>query len=379
MKVVAPIDLKEWFQEEFTTYLQLIPTSTSTQPVHVLNGYFNQSLSGKRKPGSSVKLVSSKQGNWVRSNAQIHKDLKIKLPKQENDTDRLRYALQGLIATDRAVFTGVHSFQLAHLGLVSSDRTHQGVGELAARLTGLCENGIELLNGVVSRLSSQQANPHWLVESFLSEADITDLKYEELTPVKSWLDSEEHRELATNLAEAICRGLRLVKEGEDSLIALQILAYLITWVGMITYAQVPSIAANGKLSTLLCEVVPPGTYKQLRDSSASSITVVEEAFAQFVVIRLREKIKKSFGDKEVTEEEMKSFLEGAGAFSLSGGNTKAMDKIISIFEVWKDGNDVIESGARALQDTLGATMGNKQSQWFAATGRHCGFLVLSPT
>src|SRR4051794_27395609 len=134
MALPAPLKLKDWFNSSIEDYLGIAPTSISPQPVHVLNGFFHSSLSGRRAWRTATDLVATKNATWAKTNEYVRDRGGLSLPSSDSDLSRVRRATAGLVSTDRAVYLGSASFQLAHLGLVSSDTTHFRLGTLASRL-----------------------------------------------------------------------------------------------------------------------------------------------------------------------------------------------------------------------------------------------------
>lgn len=376
MALPAPLDLKEWFDAKVEAFLLVAPTSTSPQPVHVLNGLFHNSLSGRRSPRAAVDLVATKQGRWDRTAAQVREKTPITLPRDDHDLARLRRAVSGLVASDRAVFRTNHSFQLAHLGLISSDTTHFKLGQLGSQLLFRKQRGNATLSRAVSRLAEPQPNAQWAIEAILAEPAATADWDVEATPVaNSWLDDPTCASLADDLSAYLERVLTLVGGQCDTLLALQTLASSATWCGLLTFAQVSSLKARGSLLPLLCEAGSPGALPTLRTASASSLSDVNSAFDEFLRTKLLEEITSLFENREPTREEAHAFLQSCKPYALSGGSAKTHKMLPEIFDVWhSDGRSALEAVANSLQDGLTASMGDKPRKWFSAVGRHCGFV-----
>ncbi len=69
--LAAPLDLNDWFEGEIQAFITITPTSTSPQPVHVLNGFFHHSLTGRRAPRTAIDFVATKAGEWAVGNAKL--------------------------------------------------------------------------------------------------------------------------------------------------------------------------------------------------------------------------------------------------------------------------------------------------------------------
>jgi hypothetical protein len=375
MILPAPIDLKEWFNASVEDFLSIAPTSTSPQPVHVLNGFFHNALTGRRSARTAIDSVATRGGKWATS-ADTLRGRALVLPRSDNDLAKVRRALGGLIATDRAVFVTNASFQLAHLGLVTSDSTHFRLGNLAAKLALGPGAATAELADVVSRLREPQANPHWAVDAVLAEPDATD-GIEVRTDVVdgSWVFERTHDALAGELGSLLRRVLSLLAGTADSLVALQTLAVAATWSGLISYAQVPALSVRGEMLPLLCEAGAPGELPSLRASSASALNDVHSAFEEWLRVRLRQEVESRFEGQEPTREEAHEYLGECKAYALSGGSKKTHEQLPSIFDLWfRDGRSAQEAMANALQDGLIAGMGDKPRKWFSAVGRHCGLI-----
>jgi hypothetical protein len=375
MILPAPIDLKEWFNASVEDFLSIAPTSTSPQPVHVLNGFFHNALTGRRSARTAIDAVATRGGKWAKS-ADDLRERSVVLPRSDHELAKVRRALAGLIATDRAVFVTNASFQLSHLGLVTSDSTHFRLGALAAKLALGPGAAAEELAGVVGRLRDPQPNPHWAVEAVLAEPNSLDgLEVKSDVVDASWVFDDRHQALALELGSLLRRVLTLLAGGADSLVTLQTLAAAATWSGLIAYAQVPALAVRGEFVPLLCEAGAPGELPSLRASSANALNVVHSTFEEWLRFRLRQEVESRFGSQQPTREEAHEYLGECKAYALSGGSKKTHEQLPSIFDLWyRDGRLAQEAMANALQDGLIAGMGDKPRKWFSAVGRHCGLV-----
>src|SRR3954454_18611614 len=236
MALPAPLDLKEWFNTNVEDFLGIAPTSTSPQPVHVLNGFFHTALTGRRAARSATDLVATKSGQWAKTADHVRARGSNSLTDSDHDLLHVRRATSGLVATDRAVFSGNASFQLAHLGLVTSDSTHFRLGALAARLALGPGGASRDLDALVRRLQTPQPNAHWAVEAVLSEPGAnTDLQVAELPDAKWWGEEDRCVSLASNLGATLRRSLQLAAGDADALLGLRTLAVSATWAGLVAY------------------------------------------------------------------------------------------------------------------------------------------------
>jgi hypothetical protein len=375
MILPAPIDLKDWFNTSVEDFLSIAPTSTSPQPVHVLNGFFHNALTGRRSARTAIDAVATRGGKWAKSADEL-RERSVALPRSDHELAKVRRALAGLIATDRAVFVTNASFQLSHLGLVTSDSTHFRLGALAAKLALGPGAASEQLTSAVGRLREPQANPHWAVEAVLSEPDALDgLEVKADAVDTSWAFADDQHDLAQELGSLLRRALSLLAGATDSLLALQTLAAAATWSGLIAYAQVPALALRGEFVPLLCEAGAPGELPTLRASSANALNVVHSTFEEWLRVRLRQEIESRFGSEQPSKEEAHDYLGECQAYALSGGSKRTHERLPSIFDLWyRDGRSAQEAMANALQDGLIAGMGDKPRKWFSAVGRHCGLV-----
>jgi len=377
VNVVKPLLLKDWFSDDVRGLIGVNPVSVSPKPVHALSNYLHALLEISQQPKrlpDVARLVATKQGLWAISNESIRDQVKIDLPSDNYALDRLRHALAGLLAADRAVFKSPYSFQVAHLGLVAGDRTDTDLGQLSASLLLMGKDGHEVITGLVARLLERQPNPHWALAEALSPVSPDNVQVtEEMAPPK-WAEDPACEQLASELHKLLVRSTRLVEGAHDSLMSLRVLATTITWIGTIVFAQVPTLLLERRLRPLLCETGSPGQLPDLRDASASSRRALNGAWEAWLGQRLTETLKERFGETEPTSDEMLAYLAECEPYTLSGGSKDAKGKIADVFRSWSVDSNHFEAGGRALQDMLAASMGNKPQKWFDAVGRHCGFI-----
>lgn len=323
-----------------------------------------------------MEVVATKDGRWDRTAAQLREKTPINFPRDDHDLSRLRRAVAGLVASDRAVFRTNHSFQLAHLGLVSSDTTHFKLGQLGAQLLLHADNGESMLTESVKRLSVPQPNAQWAIQAVLAEPAATSEWRVELNPASgTWLSDPATREFGSHLSAFLGRVTQLLAGNCDVLLALQTLACSATWCGLLAFAQVSSLKARGVLQPLLCEAGPPGSLPTLRAASAASLNDVNTSFDEFLRTKLLEELASLFAGGVPTRDEAHEYLRSCKPYALSGGSRRTHELLPEIFDVWHtDGRSATEAMANALQDGLTASMGDKPRKWFSAVGRHCGFV-----
>jgi hypothetical protein len=376
MALPAPIKLKDWFNASVEDYLVIAPTSVSPQPVHVLNGFFHASLSGRRSWRTATDLVATRGGTWAKTNDQIRERGGLSLPSADVDLSRARRAAAGLVSTDRAVFAGNASFQLAHLGLVSSDTTHFRLGALASRLALQSGGARDDLQALVSRLAQPQPNPHWAVESVLSDPGSTaDWEVEVPTAADWWGDAPATSDLANDLGGLLRRAIALAASEADSLLGLQTLGIAATWCGLIAFAQVPALLTSGAQLCLLAEAGTPGALQTLRDSSATAFDRVQNTFYSWLADRLTLEVADRFGLTPPSRTaDAHQFVESCEPYSLSGGIKTSQQRIPEIYDLYLQDHDEFTAMGLALQDSLQQSMGDKPKKWFSAVGRHAGFI-----
>ncbi|WP_156738570.1 hypothetical protein [Mycobacterium sp. E2699] len=379
MTIAAPLDLNEWFNDQTTKFLVILPTSNSPKPVHVLNGFFHNCLSGQRSFRPAVDLVATSDrnpGGWAIGNDQLLEKTRLKLPKEDFRLDRLRRAVRSLIASDGAVFLANASFQLAHLGLVTSDRTHFRLGELAARLAFLRPEAPELIRNLTARLRQAQPNPYWAIEKLLSDdATVEALDVKDPSPATWWAEEATVANLAEDLAGLVIRALQLSVQSKDSLLGLQTLAYSATFAGLLAFAQVPEIlVSGGQPYTLLCEAGDPGSLSTVRAASAESLNRVDQSFREYLYTALRAEIVDRFDGAVPDGSEAVTYIQQCKQKKLAGGRELAPEKLRELYVSWRADYDPEISMARTLEEALASAMGNKPRDWFSAVGRHCGFV-----
>ena len=379
MNLAAPIDLKTWFRTHVEDFLVLTPTSTTPQPVHVLNGFLHHSLSGRRAYKAAADFVAMRpSGGWAASNQDLRQKSPLTLPRDDIRLDSARRAVRSLVATDRAVFAnGFASFQLAYPGLITSDASHFRIGELVARLVFRDSRGPELIEHLIDRLKEPQPNPHWAIEHVLSEPGVLDdVVVEAPAPIAWWADRPECDQLTQSLVDLMRRAMLLSVNARDSLIGLEILAVTATWVGLIVYAQVPSLMERHTFSDLLCEAGEPGSLPSVRTASNEAVINLDTQFQEFLFQQLVEEVRVIFGDVLPSDPDLIQFLAETDfkALKLSSGSVLNEAELGEIYSAWRADQTPQVALARALQEGITSAMGNKARDWFAAVGRHCGFV-----
>jgi hypothetical protein len=376
MTLPAPIKLKEWFNESVEDYLLIAPTSVSPQPVHVLNGFFHASLTGRRAWRTATDLVATRSGGWAKTNEQVRNHGGLNLPAADIDMTRARRATAGLVATDRAVFNTNASFQLANLGLVSSDTTHFRLGTLASRLALDSGGAADDLTKLVARLHQPQPNPHWALQSVLSDPGATtDWVIKPPSAAEWWGTQPAAIHLATELGGLLRRAIALAASNADSLLGLQTLGLAATWCGLVAFAQVPSLLTQGTAQCLLAEAGTPGALPTLRDSSATVFDRVQNTFYSYLADRLTQEVTERFDlTPPARARDAHDFLTSCEPYALSGGIKTSQQRIPDIFDLYLRDHDTFTAMGLALQDSLQQSMGDKPKKWFSAVGRHCGFV-----
>ncbi len=375
MTLAAPIELDYWFDTAITRFLVIRPTSNSPQPVHVLNGFFYTALEGQRASKAAVDFVATKTGGgWGMSTQELRTKSPLSLPANDVKLDRARRAVRSLVAADGAVYKGYASFQLADLGLVTSDTTHFLLGELAARLAQRDPRGASLLKELVDRLAKPQPNPIWAIERLLAEPRT--LESITVAPARLgrwWGHDPRCSDFRDSSSALVVRALELSVQSRDSLLGLQVLASVATLVGLLAFAQVPGILSGGGLEPLLCEAGEPGARLSVRASSADAFNAVDIRFREFLFNELLNEIRGRFHSNPPDGVAAVKYLRECKPKKLSGG-TELTDQIREIFYTWRKDYPPDVAMARTLEEALTSAMGNKARDWFAAVGRHCGLV-----
>lgn len=376
MKYVQGLNLKDWFDDYVGMGLGLNPASTSPQPVHVLNGLFHQSLTGRRMTRFAADLVAAKDGVWQVSQEELRNGAAgtVELPSSDNDLDDLRRAVAAMAASDRAVFRNNHSFQVAHIGMISSDTVHFGLGTLAAALITKDPVCRSRLSAGVKRLATPQPNPHWgLQRALIDESAVTSWTVDDAAQVPRWTLQRSTKDLHESLTGLLARALELLDSDCDSLLSLQVLANAATWTGLIAYAQVPSLSVRGQLHPLLMECTPPGDLTSLRDASSEGLVASHLAFENWLADGLADSISKEF-DGPCSDEQAQYFLETTEGYKLTIGRKIEDDVLLGTYLGYLQNDKPIVALSNTLRDALVAGMGSKHRAWCHAVGRHCGFI-----
>jgi hypothetical protein len=372
--VHAPLSLNDWFNSEIRPMLCLLPVSTSPKPVHALSNFFDRclSISQTRPTAELARLCATKESLWAVPHDELRRQSSFALPSENPDLDRLRHAVAGALASDRAVYKGTYSFQICHLGLVHNDRTDGLLGELGAALVMSSPHGVELMEECRVRLGQRQGNPAWeIADVFVPVPPAAISVVGPLAP-PPWATEPECVDLAGHLRAVLLRSLELVVRGRDAQLGLRVLATSLTWVGAMVYAQVPALLSGQPLQPLLVEAGEPGQFPGLRDASASTRRALNGAWETWLTERLHASLEELFAGSEPKRGELIKWLEGSTGYGIKAGRKI---NVGDVFTTWAhEPTSDLRAAAHTLQDLLGASMDNKPSKWFDAVGRHCGFI-----
>lgn len=373
---VAPLKLKDWFGDNVRSYFCVNPVSISPQPVHALSSFMSKvtEISGQRRLSEVARLIATKNGLWAISNETLRATVRFELPSSDRDLEQLRHGLAGLLAADGAVFKSPFSFQLAHVALAAADRTDNGLGELSARLVLSREDGRDALNGVIDRLFERQRNPHWAVSSVLVDTRREDVQVASRIDPPPWSTDPQCAGLAKQCGDLLVRALSLIADGHDTLLSLRVLATSLAWVGLLVYAQVPSLSVEGEMSPLLAEAGDPGQLPGLRDASAASRRALNGSWERWLAHKLAESLSDLFDGKDPDDSVMRAFIQQTEPYRIMGGSTNPWGRSSEVYANWRQNNATFIAAGYTLEDMLAASMGNKPQKWFDAVGRHCGFI-----
>jgi len=193
-------------------------------------------------------------------------------------------------------------------------------------------------------------------------------------PAPPWAESPACKVLARECGDLLVRALALVAHGRDTLLGLRVLATTLTWVGLLVYAQVPTLVTDGQTRTLLAEAGDPGQLPGLRDASASSRRALNGAWENWLAQQFAETVKDLYSTQEPADIDMREFLHACTPYSLSGGSQTTKERSPEIYASWREHHAAFAAAGYTLEDMLAASMGNKPQRWFDAVGRHCGFV-----
>jgi hypothetical protein len=373
---VAPLKLKDWFGDNIRSYLCLNPVSISPQPVHAMSTFMARvtDIAGQRRLVDVARLIATKNGLWAIPNETLRDQVRFELPSSDHELEQLRHGLAGLLAADRAVFKSPFSFQLAHVALAAADRTDNDLGELSARLVLSRPDGRDALTAVIDRLFERQRNPHWAVSSILVDTSREDVQVAAPMDPPPWTTDPNCASLAKECGDLLVRVLTLIADGHDTLLSLRVLATSLTWVGLLVYAQVPTLVVDGQMRPLLTEAGDPGQLPGLRDASAASRRALNGAWERWLAHKLAERLSDLFDGKEPVDEEMREFIQQTEPYTIMGGSTNPWARSPEVYASWRQNNPAFIAAGYTLEDMLAASMGNKPQKWFDAVGRHCGFV-----
>lgn len=374
--LVKEVDLRQWFATNVRDVLAINPVSISPQPVHALSSFMHRvtEVQGPRRLAEVARLVAMKDGLWALSNSEIRDITRLPLPDTDAELEQLRHALAGLLAADRAVFKSPYSFQVAHAGMASNDRTDNGLGDLGAHLLLASDAGPAAVVAMLDRLFERQHNPHWAISSLLVETTRRDMSVAAPLSPLPWMQSAACESFGRECQSLLLRAINLVATGHDTLMSLRVLATTLTWLGLQVYAQVPSLVTAGQLAPMLAEAGEPGQLPGLRDSSASSRRALNGTWEAWLTDLLTDEVTDRFGGTEPVDRDMIDFLKRTEPYGLSGGSQLAKSRIETLYGTWRSHHDPFDAAGHTLQDILGASMGNKPQKWFDSVGRHCGFV-----
>jgi hypothetical protein len=387
---VAGLDLTEWFRENITSTLLFSTATTSAEPVHVLNGFLAQCLQGPRAPKLASELIAKRGGNWAVSTEKLKElatraPVPLGLPNDTKQLDSVRQLLRDLLASDAAVFPSEQSYQVAHPGFITSDRTGAAMGALCASLLLHHAGGGEDVLSLAKRLCEPQPNPYWAVQSALAgRVDPESFTVLDAAPVP-WVDDAQTKEFADNLGALLLRAVRLGTLAADSLDALKVLANAAEFACVLTYAQVPSLQLAGGLVPMLVTV--SADADTVRDASArGSLPMLHSAMDSWIVSKLQATVSERLGAAATDRKAVEEFLTSTKPFA-HGAKEKRLERSRKLVEKSPDvlgrfiaadsraGEDLSLPAALVLLDLLRATMATSYSQWLEHHAKRCGFLA----
>lgn len=374
MSAATSFSLREWFRTEVEDWLGLAPTSVSPQPVHVLNGLLYHALELPSQAAAATELLATRAGGWAVEPEQLSKPGALTLPTRPLDLQATRNSLHGVVAADRAVFRSAASFQVAHLGVVTSDPTHARLGSMAARLLLAEPAGRRAMEALAARLSQPHNNPVWLIEDALA-GGCPGYALRTASPVPWTQGSPAARDLAGELAATLRRAARLAVVDPDPLLGLRSLALLASWSGLVAFAQAPRLHAGEPKLALICEAGPVGEWLTVRDAAAGSLAALHGSWERWLAERLAARARREIASGDDADVAALALLSETEVFGLSGGATEVKSQLPRIYSLWReDDAEPAQAAGQALADALLAGMGDKPRKWFGAVGRHCGFV-----
>ncbi|MGW2672551.1 hypothetical protein ACWC5F_31450 [Streptomyces sp. NPDC001272] len=390
MTFVGGLDLTKWFEENVTSTLMFSTATTSADPVHVLNGFLAQCLTGPRAPKIANELVAKRSGTWAVGSEKLKASVKrapipLQLPADGERLETVRNVLRELLATDSAVFPSQQSYQVAHPGFITNDPTGAGMGRLCASLLLEHADGQEDVLGLARRLCEPQPNPYWAVQSaLLGEVDGESFSVAERSPVP-WVSDSQTENLARDLGLLLKRAVRLGSVAADSLDALKVLANAAEFACILTYAQVPSLQFSGELTPMLASV--SADADTVRDASArGSVPVLHSVVDRWIASKLQVTVSDVLGPAVTDRKVVEDFLTSTIPYT-RGAKEKRQErsrKLVAktpdvlgrfVAEDSRVGEDLSGPAALVLLDLLRATMAQSYSQWFEHNARRCGFLA----
>jgi hypothetical protein len=387
---IAGLDLTEWFKENVSSVLGFTTATLNAEPVHILNGVLAQTLTGPRAPKLAQALISKKASSWTCDEAQLRRlaesaKVPIELPVTSADLEPLRNLLRGLLGSDGAVYASEQSYQVAHPGFVTTDRTGAQIGRLCSSLLlGHANAGQDVL-ALAERLCNPQPNPYWAVQSAL----VGDLRGEDfsLPTVGSvpWAVDQQTRKFATELGGLLRRTVQLGVVAADSLDALKVLANAAEFACVLIYAQVPALLMYKEQTPLLVTVSQDAqTVKEA--SARGSLPSIHSAMDAWVASKLQATVAERLASEVTDRTAVESFLAATTPFGRgtqrkrSDKSQKVVDKSNEMLAQYlpvglTENFDLSEPAALALLDILRATMAQSYSHWFEHHARRCGFLA----
>lgn len=374
--IVQGPDLKVWFRGIVTEELGLQTVSRSPKPVHVLHGFFNRLTDGRRMTRLTADLVARRQGTWKVSQDEIRqRHDKILLPDSAEGLNDLRLALTALLTSDDAFFHNNNSSQLAHVGMTSSDPTHGDLGTLAASLVSTHTSSRIMVENAFERLQQPQPNPHWGVQQTLIMPEILQEWILRDVIAPAWAEHPSTKDLWAHSADLLHKALEILT-GSDSLLGLQVVATTATWVGLLAYAQVPSLQTRNELTPLLMECTAPGAIGSLRNASHDQLIDCHTTFEVWLADRMQAKIEEDFGPSGPTNaKQVAHYLSSHQPFELAGGEKKAKLQSERMYGSYTAaGQPPLQALASTLRDLCIMEMGNMHRDWFHSVGRHVGFV-----
>lgn len=374
--------LDNWSKNVVNPELGFSTATTSPVPAHTLNRFLGAFM---ESTGSDHDLATSLVHRNYVPITQLHaksKELGLDLPTSISDLDEIRRVSSGLIASDGKVFPSRQTFQIAHSGMVTNDRSGGDESRLAAMMVSSHPEGTESVANFVQALSLPVNHPHWLLEEVVAPEITPSPKVQgpSIETGPEWMQDPRSEALRGDIAELIIATLESHSESDPAYAARQ-LSMAVHWSAILMFVNLSSILFGSESKSRIVVAAGLGSDKpSIVNASTSSFQYVVNVFRAWRLGLMKSSVRNKLdlddeAGGEGDEESIREWLRDLEPRKTSKKVSKVHERVADLFDSFNASPDStpVEAAAEALLDAIDASSNTPPADWLAHQGRTCGF------